>query len=210
MKKPITRQLPLFWLPAALAALLVAVTGGLWLGQVFSQKSGNGHVVVEQRPQRRDFSLTDTNGQRVTLATYQGKWLLMFFGFTMCPEACPLAMQKVSATLQNIGGLGKEIQAIFITIDPERDTPAILKEYLANFDDNIFGLSGTDDETAAVAKLYGVFYRKRPLGTDYTMDHSTALYLIAPDGSYVRPFRADVGAEELVDDLGTEMKNWKQ
>ncbi len=209
MKTPIQRR-RLSWVSAVLAALLIAVTGGLWLGQFLSaQHSSQQHVVID-RPKIRDFLLTDAEGKRVSLATYRGKWLVMFFGFTMCPEACPLAMQKITATLKEMGESAAAFQPIFITIDPERDTPAVLKEYLANFADNIAGLSGTAEETAAIANLYGVYYQKRATEGDYTMDHSTALYLIAPDGSYLRPYRSDLEPDELAEAISAEMKTWKK
>lgn len=208
MRKPKLTIAP--WLQLCLIVLLVAAAAGLWLGQfMFKEHSSEQHVVID-RPKIRDFSLTDTEGQKVSLATYRGKWLVMFFGFTMCPEACPLAMQKVTATVKEMGESAAAVQPIFITIDPERDSPAVLKGYLANFADNIAGLSGTAEETAGIAKLYGVYYQKRAMNGDYTMDHSTALYLIAPDGRYLRPFRPDLEPDELADDIRAEMKNWNQ
>lgn len=164
---------------------------------------------MEERPQRRDFSLTDADGNKVTLASYQGKWLVMFFGFTTCPEICPLAMQTVLATSEKLAETGRGIQPIFITIDPERDTPGVLKDYLSHFGAGIDGLSGTKEETTAIAKLYGVYYQKRPLDNDYTMDHSTALYLIAPDGRYVRPFKSDLESANLAAEIVTAMESWK-
>jgi protein SCO1/2 len=190
-----------------LATVLVAAVAGVWLGFRLVPTPKPPLATTEQVQERRDFSLTDSNGKKVTLATYQGKWMLMFFGFTACPEACPLAMQLVSTTLGEMGETGKTIQPVFVSIDPARDTPEVLKEYLAHFSDNIAGLSGTAEETAAIAKAYGVFYRRRAIdGVDYTMDHSTALYLIAPDGRYIRPFRADVDPSELAEDLALTMK----
>lgn len=185
----------------ALIAALAAGAAGLWFGARTAENTAAPTAPVETRPERRDFSLTDSNGERVSLATYRGKWMLMFFGFTSCPEACPLAMQLVSSALGGMGAAAKDIQPIFVSIDPERDTPAVLKEYLAHFSGDIAGLSGTPAETAAVAAAYGVYYRKRALDGDYTMDHSTALYLVAPDGRYVRPFRADVAPAQLAADL---------
>ncbi|MGE3476105.1 MAG: SCO family protein [Rhodospirillaceae bacterium] len=208
MTKPKLTGAP--WLQLCLIALLVAAASGLWLGQFMSAQPPAEQYVVIDRPKVRDFSLTDSVGRKVSLATYRGKWLVMFFGFTMCPEACPLAMQKVIATLKEMGESAATVQPIFITIDPERDTPAVLKEYLANFADNIAGLSGTAEETAAIAKLYGVYYQKRPIAGDYTMDHSTALYLVTPDGSYLRPYRADVEPDELAEHISAEMKAWKK
>jgi protein SCO1/2 len=193
------------WVITGLAVLLVALLGGLWMGFALAPPENTGHMVAEQRAARRDFSLTDTNGQKVSLQTYQGKWMLMFFGFTMCPEACPMAMQTVGVTLDEMGEAAAVLQPVFVTIDPERDTPAVLKDYLGHFADNIAGLSGTAEETASIAKAYGVFYRKRAIEGDYTMDHSTALYLVAPDGNFVRPFRADVDPSQLAADLKAAM-----
>jgi protein SCO1/2 len=158
--------------------------------------------------QRRDFNLTDTNGQRVTLATYQGKFVLMFFGFTNCPDACPTAMLNVGATLREMGSAVRQIQPVFVTLDPERDTPALLQDYLKNFGDNIVGLSGTPDETADIAKRYGVYYRKRQIeGGDYTLDHSTALYLISPGGKYMRPFTSDIHPAAFAATLTASISN---
>ncbi|MBL8628036.1 MAG: SCO family protein [Rhodospirillaceae bacterium] len=156
--------------------------------------------VVVEAP--RDFALIDTAGEKVSLANYRGKWLLVFFGFTNCPDVCPTAMLNVSATLRELGDKANDVQPIFITVDPERDTPVILKDYLANFGDHIAGLSGSAEDIAAVAKAYGVFYRKRPMeGDDYTMDHSTALYLVAPDGRYVRAYVPDMDPAQFADAL---------
>lgn len=196
------------WLLLGVAMLLVAGTGGIWLGLRFVPPSATEAMVMD-RPERRDFSLTGTNGEKVSLAAFEGKWVLMFFGFTMCPEVCPLAMQTVGATLEEMGEVKNTIQPVFVTIDPERDTSAVLKDYLAHFDGGIVGLSGTAEETASIARAYGVFYRKRPIEGDYTMDHSTALYLIAPDGRFVRPFRADVEPVDLAKDVLEAMTSGK-
>ncbi len=193
----------------AAAVLLVATVAGMWLAHLYTPSPAAPVVVGSDRPAIRDFSLLNADKERVTLAAYRGKWVLMFFGFTTCPEACPMAMQMVTATLQDLGETGKNVQPVFVTIDPERDTPEALKEYLAHFADNIEGLSGTAEETAAIAAAYGVFYTKRDLDGDYTMDHSTALYLVAPDGRYVRPFRADIEPAALAADLSAAMASFK-
>src|SRR4051812_23274636 len=124
-------------------------------------------------PPRREFALQDMAGRDVTLDTYKGKWVLMFFGFTSCPDICPNTLLNISHTLDALGDTAKDIQPLFITIDPERDTAPVLKDYLSNFDARIVGLTGTPEQIAAVASLYQASYRKR--ATDdgsYTMDHS--------------------------------------
>ncbi len=183
------------------ALLLCAASVGVWL-----QRNSTSNSQSAAPNAVRDFTLTDTSGQRVSLATYRGSWLLIFFGFTNCPDACPTAMLNVSATLRELGPSDDRIRPIFISIDPERDTPAALKDYLANFGENIAGLSGSAEETAAVARAYGVFYRKRPLESgDYTMDHSTALYLVSPTGQYIRPYMPDTDPAQFADALRNAM-----
>jgi len=195
-----------------IAVIALAAVGGaaaFWLSRDTSEHAGHTaaeHQAAQEQaatagPRIRDLPLTDASGQKVTLASYQGKYILLFFGFTTCPEACPMAMQKVSSAIEIMGEAGKQVQPTFITIDPERDTPTILKDYIANFGDNIVGLIGTPEQTAAIAKEYGVYYAKRQLNGDYTMDHSTAFYLLAPDGSYVRPFRSDGDAKDLANEI---------
>jgi protein SCO1/2 len=184
------------WLATAIILIACAFIAGAWLVHLSADTSSSA---------RRDFTLTDTAGRQVTLATYQGKWLVLFFGFTNCPDACPTAMINVSQALKSMGSLATRLQPIFITIDPKRDTPALLKDYLSNFDGNIVGLSGTDAETAAVAKNYGVYYQPRATDAGYTVDHSTALYLVSPQGEYVRPFRADLDPGQLAQDLTAAM-----
>ena len=190
------------WIILALTAAILVVGLIVGIDRFTPSNSESQTAAVAARDSRRDFSLTDTSGEKVSLATYQGKWLLLFFGFTYCPDICPTTMLNMSATLKTMGEAAKNVQPIFITIDPERDTPGALKEYLANFGDNIVGLSGTPDEIAAVAKGYGIYYQKRPLDDgSYTMDHSTAVYLVSPEGAYVRPYLPDVEPDEFAKQL---------
>jgi len=184
------------WLLTSAVLITCAFMAGAWLIRLSADAPP---------PPRRDFTLTDTANQKVTLATYEGKWLLMFFGFIHCPDACPTAMITVGHTLKSMGSQAAALQPIFITIDPARDSPSLLKEYLANFEGGIVGLSGSEAETKAVAKAYGVFYQPRASADGPTMDHSTAFYLVSPKGEYVRPFRADIGPEQLARDIMAAM-----
>jgi cytochrome oxidase Cu insertion factor (SCO1/SenC/PrrC family) len=153
------------------------------------------------------YSLTDQNGQPVTQATYRGRWMLVFFGFTHCPDVCPMSMSYAADFLKSLGPDSKKLQVAFVTIDPERDTPAALKDYLANFDPRIVGLAGTPAQIAAAAKAFNVFYAKRPLEdlNDYMMDHSTAFYLVNPAGKLLRAFALQRGADEMTADLRETM-----
>jgi len=183
------------WLIPALIFVSCAFVLGLWLDRITPPPKTA--AVAAPQP-RRDFSLTDTSGQKVNLATYQGKWVLVFFGFLNCPDACPTAMLNVATTLRELGPMAEKIQPIFITIDPERDTPSLMKDYLKNFSEGIVGLSGTAEETTAIAAAYGVYYKKRAVGdADYTMDHSTAFYLISPQGEFIRPYKPDLDPTEF-------------
>ncbi len=144
------------------------------------------------------FALTDSSGQAVTEQTYRGKWLLVFFGFTFCPDVCPTALSEVAATLHDLGPLADRVQPIFVSIDPERDSPARMAEYTQVFDPRIAGLTGTAEQVAVAARVYGAFYRKSGDGPDYTMDHSAIIYVMNPEGRFVTSFNHQSGAEKMV------------
>lgn len=150
------------------------------------------------------FSLTDQTGKPVTDQTYKGKWLLVFFGFTYCPDVCPTALNQVAQVMDQLGPLADQVQPLFITVDPARDTPAVLAQYTAAFGPRIVGLTGTPEQIAAAAKAYRVYYAKVDQGSDYTMDHSAILYVMRPDGKYEAFFAADAKA----DDMTAKLKSW--
>jgi len=148
------------------------------------------------------FRLINQDGQTVTDQNYKGRPFLVFFGFTHCPEICPTTLFEVSEIIRNLGPDGDRMRAVFITVDPERDTPAALKEYLSSFDPRLSGLTGDPDAIAAVAKSYRAFYRKVPLEQGgYTMDHTAIVYLMDKQGRFVAPFSlkrtTDASAAEL-------------
>jgi protein SCO1/2 len=148
------------------------------------------------------FRLTDQNGRAVTEADFRGKTLLVFFGFTHCPDICPTTLFEISETLRRLGPDADKAAALFVTVDPERDTPAKLKDYISSFHPRIFGLTGTRAEVDAVLKEYRVYAKKVPLeGGDYTMDHSAVVYLMDKRGRFVAPFNLKRGAEQAAADL---------
>lgn len=156
--------------------------------------TGGGEGSLTAVPIGGPFALTDHTGRRVTEADYADRYLLVFFGYTWCPDICPTTLNTVALAMQALGDRAGRVQPLFITIDPERDTPAVLAEYVALFDAGIVGLSGTPEEIAAVAKAYRVHYRKAPVEGDpdnYLMDHSTILYLMAPGGGFLDIFDHD-------------------
>lgn len=137
------------------------------------------------------FTLVDDTGKRVTDKDYRGRYMLVFFGFTSCPDICPAGLQLISAALDKLGPKADRVTPIFISVDPERDTPQKLATYVKNFNPHLVGLTGTPEEIAAVAKAYKVFYQKvanQSSPADYGMDHTSIIYLMDPDGEFVTHF----------------------
>src|SRR6266849_8643129 len=148
------------------------------------------------------FKLTDQNGRTVSDQDLKGKPFLVFFGFTHCPEICPTTLFDVSEIMRSLGRDADRAAALYITVDPERDTPATLKDYLGSFDPHLRGLTGDADALAAVAKGYRAYYKKVPLdGGDYTMDHSAIVYLMDKEGRFVSPFNIKRKPEVAAADL---------
>jgi protein SCO1/2 len=151
----------------------------------------------------KDFSLTDHNGKRRTLADFKGKVVVVFFGYTQCPDVCPTTMAELAGVVKQLGPDGDKVQVLFITIDPERDTQAFLAKYVPSFDPRFLGLRGNSAETAKVAKDFKVFYQKVP-GKDpgsYTMDHTAGSYVFDPKGRVRLFLRHGQGADPVVHDL---------
>jgi protein SCO1 len=148
------------------------------------------------------FQLTDQDGRRVSDQDLRGKPFLVFFGYTHCPDVCPTTLFDLSEVLRSLGPDADRVGAAFITVDPERDTSAALKDYLSSFDPHLRGLTGDADAIRAVTKAYRVYYKKIPLeGGDYTMDHTALVYLMSKDGHFIAPFNVkrppEVAAAEL-------------
>lgn len=148
------------------------------------------------------FQLTDQNGKAVTDKSLKGKPTLIFFGYTHCPDVCPTSLFEISEVLRVMGKDADKVNAIFISVDPERDTPATMKDYLSSFDPHLQGLSGDPAETAKVVTSYRVYAKKVPTKDgDYTMDHTALIYLMDRDGRFVSPFNLKRTPEEAAADL---------
>jgi len=159
------------------------------------------------------FTLVAPDGTTVTERTYAGKWLLVYFGFTFCPNTCPTALLDMANALQKLGPDAGKVQVLFITVDPQRDTPAVMEKYTQSFDPRIVGLTGTAGQIAAVAKEYGAYYaphRTGPGPDDYVMDHSTFIYLMDPHNKFVRGFAADALADEIAEGVRKAMARSSQ
>lgn len=179
---------------ALLAALLFAGTA-YYFSNPSHRVSYTGTALVGG-----PFTLTDHTGRKVTDKDFLGNYMLVFFGYTYCPDVCPTELQVMSAALDSLGAKADTIQPIFISVDPQRDTPEVLKQYVANFHPRLVGLTGTPDEIASVAKAYRVYFSKveNNSGTDtYLMDHSAIIYLMDRQGKFLKHFTYSTDAAAL-------------
>lgn len=176
-----------------LAVLLFGVGGFLWLGN----GAGPG---IPGSGIGGPFTLRDGNGKTVSDADFRGKYMLVYFGYTFCPDVCPMTLTAVADAMDRLGPQANRLRPLFITVDPRRDTPAVVQQYVAAFGPSIVGLTGTAEEIAGVAKAYRVYYAEHRTGpgpNEYAMDHSSVLYLMDPKGGFVTPIRADMSGEEM-------------
>ena len=157
------------------------------------------------------FTLIAPDQRTVTDADYRGRWLLVFFGYTSCPDLCPTTLSRIAAALAELGAEAEKVQAIFITVDPERDTTAVMGQFTEAFDRRIFGLTGSPQQIAAVIAEYGAYGGRRSGATtqDYLVDHSTYIYVMDPDGEFVRGFNFDAPSGEIADTLRNLMTRWE-
>lgn len=146
------------------------------------------------------FTLENSAGKMVTNRDFRGKYMLVYFGYTYCPDVCPTTLNAVAGALDKLGPKAKDLDPIFITVDPHRDTPNVMKAYTAAFSPQLIGLTGTPEEIAKVAREYHVYYAKHVTGpgpNDYSMDHSSIIYLMGPDGHFIAPITADRSSTEM-------------
>lgn len=150
------------------------------------------------------FTLSTPDGTAVTDQTYHGKWLLVYFGYTFCPNSCPTTLLEVATALKKLAADAAQVQPLFITVDPQRDTPEVMQQYTESFDPRILGLTGTPQQIAAAAKEYGAYYvrhRTGPSAEDYVMDHSTYVYVMDPEGKFIRAFDTGTSGDQIADAL---------
>ena len=190
-----------------LIAAALAFIGIVALGSRYMFFSGGHHDGLSVGG---PFTLTDENGHTVHSSDFRGKLMLVYFGYTFCPDVCPTELTKITAALDQLGPAANAIQPLFITIDPARDTPKVMKDYVSNFYKTFKGLTGTPQQIAAVAHNYHVYYAKigDPKATqDYSMDHSSFVYLIGRKGQYLGNFAPQVTAKEMANSLREAMVN---
>ncbi len=183
----------------AAAVLLLAIVAGVLLYTPFGRhlwQSETGIALIGG-----PFHLVDQNGQARSDADFHGQYLLVFFGYTNCPDVCPTTLQTITTAMDKLGSDAAKVTPVFITVDPERDTPAVLKAYAANFTPRLVALGGNPDAIAAAAKVYRIYYKKVGEGADYSMDHTALVYLMGPDGNYLAHFSNEATADDIVKDL---------
>lgn len=181
---------------AGLAAMALALSG-------CTEQPAFSGIDITGADYAQGFSLTDHNGQARTLADFKGQAVVVFFGFTQCPDVCPSSLTELAQAKQLLGEQGSRLQGLFISIDPERDTPAIMKEYMASFDPSFLALYAKPNELADLAKSFKVYYKKvdGPTPTSYTMDHSAGSYVYDPQGRIRLYHRYASGAQALANDV---------
>ena len=188
----------------AASALLAGATGVLTACKQEAPKASfNAIDLTGSKEYGQDFAMPDQNGQQRTMADFKGKATLLFFGYTQCPDVCPTTLADLAAAKQKLGAKGDKLQVIFVSVDPARDTPEILKAYMANFDPSFLALRGSDDELAKMAKDFKIYYKKVDGQTpaSYTMDHTAGDYIFDPQGRLRLYSRYGTPVDTLVKDI---------
>ncbi|WP_396594732.1 SCO family protein [Brevundimonas sp. R86498] len=177
---------------AALATVTVMVVTNRDRTQAVAGGSATGQPAIGG-----PFQLVNQDGQSVDQTMLEGKWSLVFFGFTYCPDFCPTTLTTLEATRQRLGPAAENLQIVFVSVDPERDTPAALKTYLSfdEFPPGVVGLTGTPEQVASAARTYRAYYEKVGEGEGYTMNHSLTVYLMGPDGQFRSALAHDLGPD---------------
>ncbi|MDZ4380940.1 MAG: SCO family protein [Parvibaculum sp.] len=192
---------------ALAAGVLIAIAAGLWLSELMIGGAGGPGVVSSSGKAQvgGSFTLADETGATVTEETFRGRYMLIYFGFTFCPDVCPTELGIVSAALDQLGDKAEKVQPLFVTIDPERDTPEVMARYVTLFHPRLKGLTGTPEQIARIAKAYHVFYRKAEdeSSSDYTMDHSSIVFLMGPDGEYLKLFPPQTPPEKMAEAIAS-------
>ncbi len=187
--------------------LVVGAAAGLVLRFKVIDRGAPGRVAETLAPALGGpFSLVDQHGKNVTDADFRGRFMLIYFGYTYCPDVCPTELQDMGLALDALGAAGDSVQPVFVTIDPERDTVAALAHYADLFHPRLVALTGTSEQVAAVAKAYGVYYARSEAEPgasegEYLMDHSTFIYLMGPDGGYLARFPHGTSTDALAEGI---------
>ncbi len=195
-----SRRQALAWLAASGALLLAGCD------QLSSTSHGSASpfkgIDISGAEYARGFQLTDFNGQPRSLTDFKGKVVMLYFGFVQCPDVCPTALTRAAAVMQQLGPQAADLQVIFVTVDPERDTPALLRDYMASFHASFLALTGDMDTIRKTADEFRVYYKKVPTGSSYTMDHTALSYLFDRQGR----IRIVLRHEQTADDYAADVR----
>ena len=190
---------------AAASILAIAVSAGIAWWQVRNAETTVESGVKTAVPIGGPFTLTDNHGRTVTDADFRGKYMLIYFGYTYCPDVCPTELGVMTQVVDQLGPKAERIQPVFITVDPDRDTVAHINDYVGLFHPRLVGLTGTEEQVREAARAYRVYYAKAPMKDgkpeDYLMDHSSFIYLMGPDGKFVGVYPGGTAADKIVQDL---------
>ncbi len=200
--KPKAKASPGFLLAAALLVGFMILGAGAFLALELHEGSRGAARTLLASAIGGPFRLVDQNGRAVTNTELEGKWLLVYFGYTHCPDACPTTLNNIAVALHDLGTKRDEVRPVFITIDPARDTPGVMKDYVTAFDAPILALTGTAAQVARAANDYRVYYAKHPEpGGDYSMDHSSIVYVMDPKGRFTASFNGEDPPEQMAERL---------
>lgn len=187
----------------SMVVIATTVVGGVWIAGGFQNKLPASRT-ISTAGFAADFELTDYKGMVQTDEDFRGQWMLVFFGFTNCPDVCPMGLSTIAQVLDDLGAVGEALQPVFITVDPARDTPAVLAQYVPQFDTRIIGLSGSAEQIERTGKAFKIYYQRNedeaaPDG--YTMGHTSSFLLFDPNGEFVRIYEYNQKPTEIVSDL---------
>lgn len=188
---------------ASVFGLAVAFGIATWQVRNAAQSTGPTGGTVTGTTVGGSFELVDHTGRTVTDQTFRGRFMLVYFGYTFCPDICPTDLQTMVSALDRLGPQAERVQPVFITVDPQRDTVAHLAEYMPLFGPELIGLTGSDDAIARTARAYKVYYARNDDGgsTDYLMDHSAFMYLMDPEGTFVTVFGHGTSADAIAEGI---------
>lgn len=200
---PVKRSLPLKWLvPAFLGIVVGGIALGWMLVSIFKPYTFHGMVLQSPQPSA-NFTLPSHDGRPFNLHDYRGQIVLLYFGYTTCPDVCPTTLAELKHARELLGAQKDKVQVVMVTVDPERDTPEVLSEYMTHFDSSFIGLSGTPEQLAQVATRFGIFYEKQKVASalGYLVDHTATVMAIDRDGYLRVVFPFGMPAREIADDL---------
>ena len=194
-----------------LVALMLLSSGGVAVWRFWYERAGELPPASRQTAEsliKTDFDLLDHEGGRRKASDFRGQWMLVFFGYTFCPDVCPTTLATVSAVLDELGPAAESVQPLFVTVDPERDSAQVLADYVQAFHPRVVGLTGSSEDIAQTAANYRVYYARveqEDVPGGYVMDHSAFIYLVDPEGRFVQPFSHQGSVDEIVAALRAQL-----